>query len=190
MTGNNVVQTPQVVTLADFLVNQDNYESQLIKFENVTIDPDGDTAFQANANYDVTNGTETTVLRTYFTDIVGVTIPTNNVDVTGIASEYNGTAQILPRGGNDIVAASGAIGENNIAGLQVYPNPVINKQVFVASNSNDTKQVVIYDILGKAVYTTEVNNNQAINIGQLKAGVYMMKISENGHLALQKLIIK
>ena len=189
MTGNNVIQTPQVVSIPDYKANHDDYESELIKFENVTIDSNGDTTFQSNTNYDVSDGTETTVLRTTFPDLVGETILTYSVNITGVAAEYNGTAQIFPRNINDIVDAT-AIGENNIDGLQVYPNPVVNKLVFVTSNSNDAKQVVIYDILGKVVYTTEVNNNQAINLDQLKVGVYMMKVSENGHLALQKLIIK
>jgi len=189
MTGNNVPQTPQVVSLADYNANHDDYESELIKFENVTIDANGDTEFQHNYNYDVTDGNETVILRTYFNDLTGETIPTNAVNITGIGSEYNGHAQIFPRDMNDFEDAN-AISVNNIDGLQIYPNPVINKQVFVSSDSNDTKQIIIYDVLGKAVYQTEVNNNQAINLDQIKAGIYMMKIIENDHVAIQKLIVK
>ncbi len=189
MTGNNQPQTPQVVTLADYNANHDDYESELIQFNNVTIDPNGDTQFQSNTNYNVTDGTDTVVLRTAFFDLAGENIPTNSVNITGIGSEYNGTAQIFPRDINDIVDAN-AIAENNIDGLEVYPNPVINKQVFVTSASADVKQIIIYNVLGKAVYQTEINNGQAINVGQLKAGVYMMKIIENGQVGLQKLIIK
>jgi hypothetical protein len=189
MTGNNSVQAPQVVTIADYNANHDDYESELIKFENVTIDGNGDTTFQSSSNYNVTDGTDTVVLRTNFYDLVGETIPTTAVNITGVGAEYNGTAQIFPRDINDIEAAQ-AIGENNIPGLEVYPNPVINKQVFINSDNNSAKQVMIYDILGKVVLTTEVNNAQAINVGTLKAGIYMMKIVENNHVALQKLIIK
>jgi len=189
LTGNNVPQTPQVVSIADYNANHDDYESELINFENVTIDPAGDTTFQGGHNYDVTDGIDTVVLRTNFNDIVGEDIPTDPVNVTGIAGEYNGTAQIYPRNGSDIVPA-GAIGENNIAGLQIYPNPVVNKQVSVSSDSDVSKNVVIYDVMGKAVISTEVNNNQAVNVGGLKAGIYMIKVIENGQVAVQKLIIK
>ncbi len=189
MTGNNQPQTPQVVTLADYIANHDDYESELIEFDNVTIDANGDTDFQASTNYDVTDGTDTVVLRTAFSALVGETIPTGAVNITGIGSEYNGTPQIFPRDINDIVDAN-AIEENNIDGLEVYPNPVINKQVFVTTNSSDIKQIIIYNVLGKAVYQTEINNGQAINVGQLQAGIYMMKIIENGKVGLQKLIIK
>jgi len=189
MTGNNQVQNPQVVSLADYIANHDDYESELIRFDNVTIDANGDTDFESSTNYDVTDGTDTVVLRTAFNDLVGETIPTGAVNITGIGSEYNGTPQIFPRDINDIVDAN-AIAENNIDGLEVYPNPVINKQVFVTSASADVKQIIIYNVLGKAVYQTEINNGQAINVGQLKAGIYMMKIIENGQVGLQKLIIK
>ena len=189
MTGNNQVQNPQVVTLSDYITNHDDYESELIQFDNVTIDAGSDTEFQSSTNYDVTDGTDTVVLRTAFSAIVGETIPTGAVNITGIGSEYNGTPQIFPRDINDIVDAN-AISENNIDGLEVYPNPVINKQVFVRSTSSDAKQIIIYNVLGKTVYQTEINNGQAINVGQLKAGIYMMKIIENGQVGLQKLIIK
>ncbi len=189
MTGNNQPQTPQIVTIADYNANHDDYESELIKFENVTIDPNGDTEFQASTNYTVTDGTEDVVLRTNFPDLVGETIPTNSVNIAGIGAEYNGTAQIFPRDINDIEDAN-AIAENQIDGLQVYPNPVTNHKVYVSSNSDVSKQVIIYNILGKAVFNVEVNNNQAINIDQLKAGIYMMKIIEGDHVAVQKLIVK
>jgi len=189
MTGNNEVQTPQVVTLSNYIANHDDYESELIQFNNVTIDPGSDTAFQSSTNYDVTDGTDTVVLRTAFNDLVGETIPTGAVDITGIGAQYNSTLQIFPRDINDIVDAN-AIAENNIDGLEVYPNPVINKQIFVTSASADVKQIIIYNVLGKAVYKTKINNGQAINVGELKAGIYMMKIIENGQVGLQKLIIK
>ncbi len=189
MTGNNQVQVPQVVTIADYKANHDDYESELIRFDNVTIDPDGDTEFQSSKNYDVTDGAETVVLRTNFPDLVGETIPTTAVNMSGIAAEYNGTAQIFPRDINDIVDVN-AIAENQIDGLSVYPNPVADKVIYVSSANGAEKQIIIYNILGKVVYNTNVNNNEAINIGQLKAGMYMMKIIENNKVALQKILVK
>ena len=189
MTGNNQVQTPQVVSIADYLANNEDYEAQLIKLENVTINPNGDTEFQAGTNYDVTDGTDTVVLRTYFPDMENVTIPTNAVNLTGIAGQYNSTIQIYPRDDNDIEGLN-AITYNSIDGLNVYPNPVINNNVFVSSNSNDAKQITIYNLLGKVVLSKKVNNNQAINVGHLKTGVYLLKIIENNKIVLQKLLIK
>ncbi len=189
MTGNNQVQTPQTVTLSDYIANHDDYESELIKFENVTIDPAGDTQFQPNHNYNVSDGTDTVVLRTSFPDVANQTIPTTPQIITGIAGEYNGTPQIYPRDMNDFADYAG-IAQNNIEGLEVYPNPVTNKQIFVTSASGNAKQIIIYDILGKTIYQARINDGQAINIGELKAGMFMMKIIEDNHVATQKLIIK
>ena len=187
-TGNNVDQVPQVVSIPDYIANHEDYESELIKIENVTVD-NTNTTFALNVNYDVTDGTDTVVLRTIFSELEGQTIPTDTVNITAIAGEYNGTPQIYPRDINDFETVQ-AIGINNIEGLEVYPNPVLNKQVFITSESAAPKQVIIYDILGKAVISTTVNNQQPLNVGQLKAGIYMMKIIENDKLALEKLIIK
>ncbi len=190
-TGNNVPQTPQAVSVADYNANHDAYESELIKITNVLVDATG-TTFALNTNYTVTDAndnTQTVVLRTIFPDLAGQTIPTDPVNITCIGGEYNGTAQIYPRDINDFETIQ-AIAKNDIAGLKVYPNPVKNKQVFVASESAAPKQVIIYNVLGKAVINTNVNNQQPINIGQLKAGIYLMKIIENNHLAVEKLIVK
>ena len=188
MTGNNQAVTPQVVTIADYLANHEEYESELIKFENVTIDPAGDTQFQFNHNYDVTDGTDTVNLRTFSPDLENQTIPTSAQNITGIASEYNGTPQFYPRDINDFEDYVG-IAENNIEGLEVYPNPASN-QVYVTSASGNAKQIAIYDLLGKTIFQAEINDGQAVNINQLQAGVYLMKITENNQIALQKLIIK
>ncbi len=187
-TGNNVDQVPQVVSIPDYIANHEDYESELIKIENVTVD-NTNTTFALNVDYDVTDGTDTVVLRTIFSELEGQTIPTDAVNITAIAGEYKGTPQIYPRDINDFETVQ-AIGINNIEGLEVYPNPVLNKQVFITSESAAPKQVIIYDILGKAVISTTVDNQQPLNVGQLKAGIYMMKIIENDKLALEKLIIK
>jgi hypothetical protein len=189
MTGNNTPQTPEVVTVADLNATPDNYESKLIRINGGTVDPGSDANFTRNHNYDLTVGTDVTVLRAAFSNLDGVAFPTGTVDVVGIGSEYNGTAQIFPRDGNDLIVA-GAISENNINGFRAYPNPVTNGHVFVTSNNDVEKQVIIYDVLGKVVISTDANNNEAINISQLKTGIYMMKVIEEGHVALHKLMIK
>jgi len=193
MTGNNTPQTPEVVTVADFNANPVDYESELIKIEGGAITNQGsntETAFVIGHNYDLTVGADVAILRASFYDLENVAIPTTSVDVVGIAGQYHGTAQIYPRDADDIIDASGAIAKNNIDGFNTYPNPVTNGQVFVSSDNNVEKQVIIYDLLGKVVLSTEANNNQAINVSQLKTGIYMMKVVEEGNVALHKLMIK
>jgi hypothetical protein len=79
--------------------------------------------------------------------------------------------------------------QNAIMGLSVYPNPVTNGNLFITSNSSDSKAVAIYDILGKQVIKANTSNN-AVNVSQLKSGVYMLKITENEKTATRKLLIE
>jgi predicted extracellular nuclease len=84
-----------------------------------------------------------------------------------------------------------ALGTNQsaIAGLQVYPNPVLNGNLFVTSDNSASKAVVIYDVLGKQVINTIVTD-QAINVSNLNSGVYIVKVTEAGKTATRKLVIK
>lgn len=82
-----------------------------------------------------------------------------------------------------------AVKQNSISGLKVYPNPVVNGNLFITSDSNETKQVIVYDLLGKQVLKTNVTN-QPLNVSNLKSGVYMVRISEEGKTATRKLVIQ
>ncbi|MFT3794953.1 T9SS type A sorting domain-containing protein [Flavobacterium sp.] len=88
-----------------------------------------------------------------------------------------------------VTPASLGVNEYQIAGLKVYPNPVKDGNLYITSDSNDTKSVVIFDVLGKQVANTTVNS-QAINVSHLNAGVYMVKITEAGKTATKKLVIE
>jgi hypothetical protein len=81
------------------------------------------------------------------------------------------------------------IEQNAIAGLNVYPNPVTNGNLFITSNSSDAKSVAIYDVLGKQVIKATTSNN-VVNVSNLKGGVYILKITENEKTATRKLIIE
>lgn len=80
----------------------------------------------------------------------------------------------------------------NIEGLQIYPNPVTNGRIYISTEQNSsTKEIEIYDMLGKKVLnTTLTNNNKEINISNLTPGIYMIKITENNTSATRKLVIK
>jgi hypothetical protein len=78
---------------------------------------------------------------------------------------------------------------NTIAGLKVYPNPVSNGTLFIESNLNSDKNVAIFDVLGKQVLNATTSNN-AINVSQLKTGIYMVRITEEGNTVTKKLVIR
>ncbi|MBN1117241.1 MAG: lamin tail domain-containing protein [Bacteroidales bacterium] len=94
-TGNTL--TPQVVTLAELNANFDNYEAELITVQSVSF-ADGGGDFANGKNYKIGYGTDTIICRTdfYGTDLIGTAIP-DSANVTGVAQEYNGDAEIFPR---------------------------------------------------------------------------------------------
>jgi len=80
------------------------------------------------------------------------------------------------------------VNQNAIEGLKVYPNPVTNGTLFIDTTSDASKAVVIYDVLGKQVVNTTTQN--AVNVSNLKGGVYIVKITEEGKTATRKLVIR
>jgi len=79
--------------------------------------------------------------------------------------------------------------QNEISGLKVYPNPVSNGTLYIETSANAEKTVTIFDVLGKQVLNTTTNDN-AVNVNALRAGVYVVKITEEGKTATRKLVIK
>lgn len=92
---------------------------------------------------------------------------------------------------DNVTFSTGILGvsQNAISGLKVYPNPVTNGNLFITSDSNDAKQVNIFDVLGKQVVKATVTN-QPLNVANLNSGVYIVKITEDGKTATRKLVIK
>lgn len=84
--------------------------------------------------------------------------------------------------------AMAATNLSEIAGLNVYPNPVTNGILFINSNASSNKNVAIFDLLGKKVLQTITTNE--VNVSNLKSGVYFVKITEDGKSATRKLVIQ
>ncbi|MDR6966646.1 hypothetical protein J2X31_000644 [Flavobacterium arsenatis] len=87
-----------------------------------------------------------------------------------------------------IVGTTLGIGKNSIEGLKVYPNPVVDGKLYINTDANSSKEVVIYDVLGKQVLKATTSN--AVNVSNLNGGVYIVKITEEGKTATRKLVIK
>lgn len=73
--------------------------------------------------------------------------------------------------------------------LNFYPNPVSNGKIFLTSNTTSTKEVEIFDVLGKSVFKVATASKE-INISSLTTGVYIIKIKEGEVSATRKLIVK
>lgn len=77
----------------------------------------------------------------------------------------------------------------SIEGLNLYPNPVTNGKVYISSKNDLEKDIIIFDVLGKRVIQTIIYSRE-LNLSNLSAGVYIIKINEGESTATRKLIVK
>ena len=187
-TGN--VITPQVVTLATLAGNIDAYESKLVRINGLTFTAgDGTAAFVVNIDYVINDGTDS-VFRTMFptteVDYIGALIPQGAKNMTVLVSENLGILKVVAR---SLADTNLSVKQNEISGLNMYPNPVTKGTLYITSNSNSAKSVSIFDVLGRQVLNAKVSNN-TVNVSNLKGGAYIVKINEEGKTATRKLIIE
>ena len=75
--------------------------------------------------------------------------------------------------------------------LSFYPNPVSSGKIYITSKTSQSKEIAIYDVLGKKVLQANLNvNAKELNIATLSPGVYIIKIKEGEATATRKLIVK
>ena len=102
-------------------------------------------------------------------------------------AEFNGAPQVVARSLADVTLSSSSF--NAIDGLTMYPNPLRGNTLYFNSTANADMSVQIYDVLGKEVVNSKVMNN-TVNVSGLNAGVYIVKVTEEGKTATRKLVIQ
>lgn len=129
-----------------------------------------------------TSAAPTSIASICFRQAGSVTIGTGNVEYDDVRVANNWA----------YVTASPlvlSVKQNSIAGLNVYPNPVTDGNLYITSNSSNAKTVAVYDILGKQVLNAKTSNN-TVNVSNLKGGAYIVRITEDGKTDTRKLIIE
>ena len=187
-TGNTI--TPEVVTLATLAGNIDAYESKLVRINGVTFAAgDGIATFAATTDY-VVNDPTPSIFRTMFpnteVDYIGALIPQGSKSIVVLVSENLGVLKVVAR---SLADTNLSTKQNEISGLSIYPNPVSKGTLHITSSSDLAKSVAIFDVLGKQVLNAKTSNN-AVNVSNLKSGVYIVKITEEGKTDTRKLIIE
>jgi hypothetical protein len=188
-TGNTI--TPEVVTIANILGNVELYESELVRINNVTFaEGDGTATFAGNVTYNINDGSGME-FRTFLTEVDYVVnsniIPNVTRDIVVLVSKNVTTPRVVARSFAEVNLSTS--GFNAIEGLKMYPNPLKGNTLFLTSTVNANMSVQIFDVLGKEVLKSNVINN-AVNVSGLNAGVYIVKITEEGKAATRKLVIQ
>ena len=77
----------------------------------------------------------------------------------------------------------------DIEGFKLYPNPVTTGKVYIQTKADAPKKVFIFDVLGTKVLQTTILGSE-LNVADLGAGVYVLRVFEKDKVATRKLIIK
>lgn len=77
----------------------------------------------------------------------------------------------------------------DIDGFTLYPNPVTQGKVYINTTENAPKKILIFDVLGTKVLQTTLLGNE-LNLSDLDAGVYVLRVFERNKVATRKLIVK
>jgi hypothetical protein len=85
--------------------------------------------------------------------------------------------------------ATAVVYRNEIPDFSMYPNPIGNGILKINTLSNSQKQIQIFNILGKQLLSKTITNEE-LNVSKLKAGMYILKVIEDGKTAIRKLVIK
>ena len=77
----------------------------------------------------------------------------------------------------------------DIEGFSMYPNPVTTGKVYISSSQNGPKEILIYDVFGTLILKTTILGKE-LNLTNLDAGVYVLRVLEKDKVATRKLIVK
>jgi len=73
--------------------------------------------------------------------------------------------------------------------LFIYPNPTSDMLYFDITGDISLEKIEIYDTIGKKVLSSQINNN-SVDVSQLTAGVYFVKIYSGENQITKKIIKK
>ena len=149
-TANTI--EPKIVNLEEFNDNQQDYQSQLIKINNVNITSTG--TFANGQNYDINDYTSDGVLRSHFHDVnyIGDPIPDSVVNIVGIAIYDWNEAKIAPRDSLDFTGVAGPMFyADNHDFEKVLVGDTISKQLMFGNIGNDS---IVFDSVKMVADTT------------------------------------
>jgi hypothetical protein len=75
--------------------------------------------------------------------------------------------------------------------FKVYPNPIKAHLFTITTSHNNPKDVCIYTVLGKEVFTQSFAGiSKTFDVSSLRSGIYILKVTEANQTATKKLVIQ
>ncbi len=181
--------TPVLIDIQQLTTNFAEYESRLVRINNVTF-PDGlEFTTDAATEAVLTDETGSAMFRNQFKTLDTTLAAGTNVDVIGFASIYmpadEPTYQILPRTNADILEIVG-IDEAEMLGVSLYPNPTTGL-VNVSFEAATACEVQICDMFGRILSNSQMSGEQQLDFSAYAPGMYIVRFTTtDGRTAVVK----
>ena len=89
-----------------------------------------------------------------------------------------------------VVEGTLGISDNNSPfKMRLYPNPTNENYVIVQANVSGTKEIEVFDLLGKKLIDISLNSNY-LDISKLNPGIYLLNISVGAITSVHRLIVQ
>jgi hypothetical protein len=203
-SSGNAIDSP-VVTINELNTNFENYESRLVYINNASF-LDTSTPFATGTVYNVTDGTGQIAFRTNFfeADYIGQAVPTGQINMRVITTQYDNTYQITARALADFTPVANddeVIDTPFMMSPYNYPNPfrAFTTISYRAKSSAET-DFLIYNVKGQLIRhikdsNTKTGENRLIwdsldeNGNHAPAGIYLYNVRNGKYTSSGKMIL-
>ncbi|GAA0875222.1 hypothetical protein GCM10009118_16310 [Wandonia haliotis] len=174
VTSFNVISQgnalPNPVVLSTDAASVEEYESVLVRFENVVCTQ----PVNGFGEWVVSDANGSVIVDDKLYAYGGVQGTIYNI--TGIKSFGFNEHRILPRSASDIEAVLGMT-EEQLNAISIYPNPASD---VLTVNGAEGANVTVTDAQGKTVYSSTMSNTvETINVENLESGIYFINFEGN-----------
>lgn len=174
------------LSFAEIEANLLAYQSALVCVEDVVFAAP-DSVFATGTNYNLVQESDTLVFRTdyYNADYIETAMPTGNLNITGILTQYYENAQITARNLADIVSVPTANEARETIASRLYPNPTSG--MFYLDIERDA-QVDIFSANGALVESSKLTAGlHEMNLDH--KGIYFIRISNGKAVTVKRVIV-
>lgn len=174
------------LSFAEIEANILDYQSALVCVEDVVFAAP-DSVFATGTNYNLVQESDTLVFRTdyYNADYIETAMPTGNLNITGILTQYFENAQITARNLADIVSVPTANEARETIASRLYPNPTSG--MFYLDIERDA-QVDIFSANGALVESSKLTAGlHEMNLDH--KGIYFVRISNGKAVTVKRVIV-
>ena len=106
-----------------------------------------------------------------------------------LAIHYMGNDSFVLMMDNFVIEGTLGVTNYNSLEMSLYPNPVDQNYVTIETPISGSKEIEVFDLLGKKVIDVNSSSNQ-LDISQLNSGVYMVRVTVGNQSSTTKLIVE